>query len=210
MRRVSEAQTEHSKAEQYDALVREKLSGSWFAALVPNLTPASYAIVQRFNSWNGFMDFLQEQDALVELWTYVGAPNGAPRRVPATEIALLKNEATEQPTFITVTYRKPGSGIVVTNRVEFGLNAAKTALGANQSYLRQRQIQRRAHEVLSARNDEGQLTLQAQWESLSLAVLNGELPIMSFPSQPGPSNSLFVAFEYELDAFGNFQRGDAP
>jgi len=106
---------------------------------------------------------------------------------------------------LTVTYRQ-GDGAAVTNRVEFGLNAAKTALAASASYLRHRQIQRKAREVLSARDENGILTAAAQWESLSAAVLNGELPMFAFPARPGNSNDLFIAFEYGLDEFGNLDR----
>ena len=106
---------------------------------------------------------------------------------------------------LTVTYRGT-DGAIVTNRVEFGLNAARTALAANESYLRHRQLQRKVREILSARDENGILSAQTQWESLSAAALAGEFPIAAFPAQPGNSNDLFVAFEYALDELGNFDR----
>src|SRR5215211_846161 len=52
-----------SAAEVYEAFLREKLSSRWFAALLPNSPKGSYQIIRRFDSWNRFMDFLQEHDA---------------------------------------------------------------------------------------------------------------------------------------------------
>src|SRR6266496_4121016 len=54
----------------YESFLREKLSGSWFAAFVPNSPRGSFEIVRRFDSWNRFMDFLQEHDAIVDVWAY--------------------------------------------------------------------------------------------------------------------------------------------
>ncbi len=191
--------------EDYEKFAREKFAGQWFAALVPHSTPPSFHIIQRFDSWSRFMDFLQEHDAIVDVWASGDAGNATLRRLPAAELAALKKAPIEQPTILTITYRR-GTGPVVTNRVEFGLNAAKTALAANQAYLQHRRLQRRAHEILSTRDETGLVTAQSQWENLSQAVLDGDFRLASLPAQPGRSNDLFVAFEYEVDSSGNFTR----
>src|SRR6185436_5451207 len=128
----------------YANFVKEKLSGKWFAALLPDSPRSSYQILRRFESWSRFMDFLQEHDAIVDVWAYGENPESA-RRLSALDVARLKKSKSEQPTFLTVTYRtassllspalssKGGEGesvgadgtgtralVVVTNRVEFG------------------------------------------------------------------------------------------
>lgn len=200
------APREQGANEAYEHFIREKLSAQWFAVLVRDSTPPSFTILRRFESWNRFMDFLQASDAIVDVWACNPTDSSGRRRLAADEINAMRKNRMERPTFLTITYQEPGRGIVVTNRVEFGLNAAKTALSANQSYLRHRQLQQKARAILSARDGEGNLTAQAQWESLSAAVRDGELAVELFPDQPGKPGDLFIAFEYALDEFGNFSR----
>src|SRR5262249_2155639 len=104
-------------AELYERFLREKLSGSWFATVLPD-DPGSYAIHRRFSSWGRFMDFLQEHDAIVEVWVSGEAEPGRSRRLEASEISRMRRERYEKPTMLTITYREAGDGRVVTNRVE--------------------------------------------------------------------------------------------
>src|SRR3954470_24819784 len=43
--------TPGASAAAYEDFAREKLSGKWFAALLPNTPPQSYSIVRRFETW---------------------------------------------------------------------------------------------------------------------------------------------------------------
>src|SRR5437879_2036916 len=61
---------QRSSAQVYQEFAREKFGGRWFAALLPHSNPPSYSILQRFQSWNRFMDFLQAYDAIVDVWAY--------------------------------------------------------------------------------------------------------------------------------------------
>ncbi len=188
------------REQNYGAFVREKLRGDWFAALT-DVQDDSYLIQGRFETWKGFMDFLVERDALVEVWAYREAGE-KPRRIPATELAGLKQQQREQPVFITVTYR--AGGALVTNRVEFNFKAASEVLAASVGYRRHRDLQVAAREVLGSRDDRGKFNAAVQWDALVEARESGRLTLTELPPRPTNSANLFVAFEYEVDAFNNF------
>jgi hypothetical protein len=56
----------------YQQLRREKLEGHWFAALVATAGPEPYSIQARFETWQDLVEFLAEQNALVEVWACGG------------------------------------------------------------------------------------------------------------------------------------------
>src|SRR6185369_463294 len=112
----------------YQILLREKIADQWFAALVKTKAPETFAIVRRFDTWKSLMDFIHDQDALVEVWAYPDGQIENARRIPATELASLKKKTREQPTFITVTYRDTVANELQTYRVEFSFKAAEVAL----------------------------------------------------------------------------------
>src|SRR5205823_7052308 len=82
--------TQQGSGELYQEFANEKFGGRWFAALLPHSNPPSYSILQRFQSWNRFIDFLQTHDAIIDVWAYGDAANGALRRMPASELAALQ------------------------------------------------------------------------------------------------------------------------
>src|SRR5207302_3436623 len=88
----------------YAQVVREKLEGQWFAALVGAPEDAPFAIQGRFNTWRGLVEFLADRNALVEVWAWGEGMGGLPRRITAPEFAALQRQQHEQPTFVTVTY----------------------------------------------------------------------------------------------------------
>src|SRR2546425_1518345 len=67
----------------YAQMVREKLDGRWFAALVENSGEAPFAIRGRFDNWRGLVEFLAERNALVDVWAWGEKGGGQPRRIPA-------------------------------------------------------------------------------------------------------------------------------
>ena len=70
--------------------VREKISGQWFAALVAVTNTDAFAVQGRFETWSGLVEFLQGQNALVEVWAYPEGGLKNPRRLSAREVAQLK------------------------------------------------------------------------------------------------------------------------
>jgi hypothetical protein len=197
----AEAASRLRREQNYEAFVREKLQSNWFAALTDARADESYSIQGRFETWKGLMDFLVERDALVEVWAYPEAGK-KPRRIPSTEMAVLKQQQREQPVFITITYR--GDDGLVTNRVEFSFKAASEVLAASIGYRRHRDLQIAAREVLGSRDERGKLNATTQWDALAKATQSGRLPLTELPPKPTNSANLFVAFEYEVDAFNNF------
>ncbi|HEY2952327.1 MAG TPA: hypothetical protein VGK40_07085, partial [Verrucomicrobiae bacterium] len=129
----AEAAERLARARHYEAFVREKISGQWFAALVAVTNTEAFTIKGRFETWNGLVEFLQQQNALVEVWAYPDGGLKDPRRISALEVARLKKETREQPTFITATYRDAASGELRRYRVEFGFTSAEIALAAHQA-----------------------------------------------------------------------------
>jgi hypothetical protein len=94
--------------ELHEKLLREKLEGRWFAALVHTGDQASLGIYGRFETWRGFVEFLAERGALVDLWAQ--GEKGVKRRIPAAEIARLKRQDHEPPTTVTVTFHDERTG----------------------------------------------------------------------------------------------------
>jgi len=187
----------------YLQLLREKLSDKWFAALVSTDPESAYEIMGRFESWKGLLDFALAREALVELWAYSEQGMENARRIPATEIADLRRQAHDQPLFVTLSYRDPDSAQVVKYRVEFGFNAANVALAAQQSYWKQRELQRIAHQVLAARGPHGRFSALAQWEAMKQEVEEGGLSIRDMPVRPWNPSDLFVAVQFQVSA-GNY------
>ncbi|HEY0456049.1 MAG TPA: hypothetical protein VGE41_06710, partial [Verrucomicrobiae bacterium] len=200
---VSETEvTERQQREKnYRELTREKKEAKWVAALA---NETSLAISNRFATLQALLDFAQDHEALVEVWAYP-EPGHAARRIPATEMAQIKAQRHEQPTFLTLTFasedRKP-----ITRRVEFSFRAAEAALLTQQGFRAHRGIQVAAQQVLSARNEVGKLDAEAQWEALSEAVFSGSLPMLEMPQQPRNAQDLFVAFEFEVNEQDQFTR----
>src|SRR5205814_9665528 len=147
-----EAERRLRQDSNYTQIVREKLEGHWFGALVETSGKAPFAIAARFETWRGLMDFLVQQNALVDIWALGEAPDAQPRRIPAPELAELQRQPRERPTFVTVTYSDGAKGKVVTYRLEFGFQAASFALAALEAYQKHRHLQLVAHEILSAQN----------------------------------------------------------
>src|SRR5580765_1432962 len=54
--------------QNYENLLREKVQDKWFAALVGTAPEEVFVIKGRFDTWSGFIDFLQQKAALVEVW----------------------------------------------------------------------------------------------------------------------------------------------
>jgi len=52
----------------YRQLTRERLEGRWFAALVATEGADPDSIRARFDTWQGLVEFLAGQNALVEVW----------------------------------------------------------------------------------------------------------------------------------------------
>src|SRR5258708_8002019 len=89
------------REENYQTFLREKMQGKWFAALTAAAPDEAFSIQRPFGSWKELMDFLVENEALVEAWAYPEGGEPA-RRVPATERTELKKQKREQPAFITI------------------------------------------------------------------------------------------------------------
>src|SRR5207247_912068 len=159
---------------------REKVQGQWFAALLSTESGQSFSVQRRFESWKGLMDFLVDREALVEVWAYP-QKGGKPRRIPATQLAALKKERREQPTFTTATYRDSAAGALTTYRIEFNFKAASDIMAASAGYQRQREMQLAAREVLGVRDAEDKFNALAQWEQLSEAAQAGRLPLAQMP-----------------------------
>src|SRR5437867_8944509 len=76
----------------YAQMIREKLDGRWFAALVETSGEAPFAIHERFDTWRGLVEFLAERNALVDVWAWGERGEGQPRRIPAPELADLHRQ----------------------------------------------------------------------------------------------------------------------
>ena len=190
----------------YAEAVREKLEGRWFAALLGASGEAPFAVQGRFETWRGLVEFLADRNAVVDVWAWGEGREGPARRITAPELAALRRERYDRPTFVTVTYPDPATGKAVTQRVEFGFEAAAFARAANESYQTHRTIQRLAREILDARNEKGQPDAIAQWEALQAAVQANRFPLLEMPARPKEPGALWVACEYEVDDRNNFRR----
>src|SRR5437879_6221269 len=116
----------------YEKFLREKVQERWFAALVGTESEELFSIHARFETWRGLVEFLGEQNALVEVWARGEAGKQA-RRIPATELDKLKRQPHEPPTSISVTYRDPATGKAATYNLEFGFQVAASVWAANQA-----------------------------------------------------------------------------
>ena len=202
---VLQADADHRsrEAEDFRRLLDEKVKGAWFAALLSSQPDRVFAVEARFESWKGLMDFLLEHEAVIEVWGY-GEGQEHPRRLTAPEVGRLKKQRREQPTFLTVTYRRSATGEVATNRLEFNFKAASELSTVSEGYERHRQTQLAAQAALGARDEQGRLDAGAQWEELARAAEEGRLPLALLPPKPSKPDDLFVALEYEVDRFNNF------
>ena len=90
----------------YAQIVREKIDGRWFAALVETSGPTPFAIQGRFDTWRGLVEFLAERNALVDVWAWGEKGEGEPRRIPAPELADLQRQRHARPTFVTAPFRR--------------------------------------------------------------------------------------------------------
>jgi hypothetical protein len=189
----------------YEQLVREKVEGRWFAALVEMAEAEPLAIRGRFGTWRGLVEFLAERNALVEVWACGEEGAGPARRIPATELGQLQRQPFDRPTFVTATYLEAAKGGAVTCRIESGFEAAAFARAANEAYRTHRRIQLVAREVLQARNAVGQPDAMAQQEALKAAVQAGILPLLELPRPPLTPQDLWVACEYDVDDQNNFR-----
>lgn len=202
----SEVQIRNARARLHTALLHEKLQGQWFAALVRWSEHEPPAITRRFSTWRNLIDYIEENDGLVEIWAYSDANRGRGRRIPATAMAALKKQQPEQPTFVTVTCKLPGEPAPATYRVEFGFHAADVAAAASAGYARHRELQWAVRQALSARDDQGRVSALAQWEALRSAVNEGRISLRELPAIPVAATDPFIAVEYEVDEFNNYQR----
>jgi hypothetical protein len=190
----------------YQKFVREKLERKWFAALVSSGDEAPYAVQVPFATWRALVEFLAEKKAIVDVWAYGEAGEHKPRRIPAPELAALKGQAREQPTFVTATYCDEASGRTVSYRVEFGFHAAEAIWAAERAYQHHRSLELSAREILAAKNSKGIPDALAQWTALQNAIRNHRFSIAETPTLPTHPKDVFVAFEFEVDDQNNFSR----
>ena len=187
----------------YAQVVREKVNGQWFAAMVEADGDAPFAIRGRFDSWRGLVEFLADRNALVDVWA--SGETGAARRIPASELGDLQRQRHERPTFVTVTYPDAMTGASVTYRLEFGFQAAAFARASNEAYQTHRRIQLLSRQILGAQNAKGELDAIAQWEALQAAIRTGHYPVLETAPRPENPGDLWVACEYAVDDRNNFQ-----
>ena len=185
-------------------MTREKLEGHWFAALVDTAGPEPYSIKARFETWQLLVEFLAEQNALVEFWACGEDGDHKVRHIPAAELARLKQQPRQKPTSVTVTYQDQSSGKGVSYDLEFGFRAAASVQAADRACQRHRSIQLSAHRVLSARNAKGLPDALSQWAALQAELRQEQLPPFQLPPQPKDARDVFVAFEFEVDDQNNF------
>jgi hypothetical protein len=186
-------------AQLYQLLQRERLEGKWIAALVSE----DAGIEARFETWRGLADFLTEHEALVEVWVYVIATGGSrePRRLTAAEVGAMKKAPHEQPTFVTATFKE--NDAIKRLRIEWGLRAAEQTAAAEANYARHREMQLAARKALGARDERGRITPQSQWEAFNAATATDGISVRHLPPRPVGESNLFLAVEYEVDAYGN-------
>lgn len=186
--------------ENYRQLMREKVQGNWFAALVSTEPQCANQVQVRFETWKGFLDFVLEREAIVDLWAYGEDGYRDARRVPATEVASLRRQNSEQPLFVTLTYREAASGNAVIRRVEFGFAAAEIVLAAQEAYSQQRTVQATATRILSTQGTSGKFDALSQWSAMQEEMQQHGLAVANPPPRPVDTNDVFVAVEYEVNA----------
>ena len=69
-----------AEARNYQEVLRQKVEGKWFAALVEPSGPETFAVRKTFASWDELSDYVTTNRALVELWAE-GAGGSAARRL---------------------------------------------------------------------------------------------------------------------------------
>jgi hypothetical protein len=190
----------------YQTLMRDKLKGLWFAALVSRQDEGPYSIHTRFGTWRELVEFLSEKNALVEVWAYGEAGVHSAHRIPAQELAMLKRQAHEQPTYVTVSYWDQEIGKALSFNLEFGFHAAQEVFAAETAYQRHRALQLSAREILGAKNASGLPDALKQWAALQTRLLQHQLSILEVPPLPTNPKDIFVAFEFEVDDQNNFSR----
>lgn len=167
-------------------------------------------VVERFAFADALEEFIRSRDAVLETWAIGEATRregleGA-RRITAEELASLRSEGRELPTWNTVALPARDGRGVVRYRMEFGAAATRVEDAAADSYLRHRRLQLRARKILDARDSQGRRSAIAQWNALHDAVRAGQLEI-EHPPPPIPfEHDLLVAFEFEVNARGHYQR----
>jgi hypothetical protein len=181
----------------FQELQRERFEEKWLAALVSEES----RIEGRFQTWKGLADYLADHGALVEVWTYSEQGTRNARRLTAAEIAALKKAGQEQPTFVTASFKDADT--IKKYRIEWGLRAAEKAAAAEAGYARHRGLQWIVRRALGARDGQGRITPQEQWEAFSKAIQAGRLSIRDWRPRPTGQSNLFVAVEYEVDEYGN-------
>ncbi len=188
----------------YQKLIEEKVERKWFAALVTWEDPEPYSIVARFDTWHDMVESLAEKGAVVDVWAYGEASEHKPRRIPGPELAELKHQPHEQPTFLTVTYVDQRAGRAVSYQLEFGFQAAEAVLAASRAYQRHRSLELSAHKILAARNAKGLPDATTQWTALQNEVRERNFPLSEVPAQPADVRDVFVAFEFAVDDQNNY------
>ncbi|MDX1953481.1 MAG: hypothetical protein SFY81_15000, partial [Verrucomicrobiota bacterium] len=186
----------------YGTLQYEWGSSNWFAALVLEQDGIPVSIDGRFSTWNDFIGFLGEKDALVEVWLY-GERESSNRRLTASELTELQKQENRPPTFVTARWKEI-DGTVHFRRIEFGRSAAEHAYRSQSGFNRQRELQLSVRVVLSARDKKGNINAAAQWEKLNELADSGSLPIGKMPASPTNQNDLWVAAEFEVDDLNNY------
>ncbi|MBI3416899.1 MAG: hypothetical protein HY043_16535, partial [Verrucomicrobia bacterium] len=190
----------------FQNIIREKVAQRWFAALVAIQPGRRFQITERFATLKELLDFVQQRQAIVDVSAYSddAAHEGKGRRIPATELAEIKRELHEQPLLVSLMFKDAASGELRDERVEFGFGAAASVLAMNRAYERHRHLQITAHDILRARDANGEFNAQAQWDALKSAVDAQRVLISELPERPLIAGNLFVAFEFAVDEFGNF------
>ena len=123
-----QVQARAEEARNQSALLKEKVAGQWFAALITPNGSSPLSIVSRFRNWRELADFVRTNQALVEVWADGGAgqKNGTRRLTPA-ELAARQRGEVAQPTVITLTTKDTTSGQPRVHRLELGFDASSRA-----------------------------------------------------------------------------------
>src|SRR5260370_654965 len=116
------------------------LAGGFSRVLLAQGQAANHINFTSFDRWHDMVESLAEKGAVVDVWAYGEASEHKPRRIPGPELAELKHQPHEQPTFLTVTYVDQRAGRAVSYQLEFGFQAAEAVLAASRAYQRHRSL----------------------------------------------------------------------